>query len=69
VQIRSRHLAEAVNDYQRMLHEAARDARSFADALDANDEGRLLLARTTATRTMRHEATALSKIDNACRGR
>jgi hypothetical protein len=69
IKIRTKHIAEAVNDYQRMLHEAARDARSFADALDAKDETRLLMARGTASRTMRHEATAFSRVDNACRGR
>ncbi|HEX3595039.1 MAG TPA: hypothetical protein VHU80_08060 [Polyangiaceae bacterium] len=69
VKIRNKHVSEAVNDYQRMLHEAARDARAFGDALEANDESRLLLARTTAARTVRHEATALARMDNACRGR
>ncbi|HEX4340355.1 MAG TPA: hypothetical protein VH062_30815 [Polyangiaceae bacterium] len=69
VKIRTKHVAEAVNDYQHMLHEAARDARAFADALDANDESRILMARTTAQRTTRHEATALARLDNACRGR
>jgi hypothetical protein len=67
VKIRTRHVAEAVNDYQRMLNEAARDARAYADALDGKDEARILIVRAAASRTVRHEATALSRVDAACR--
>ncbi|HVW30728.1 MAG TPA: hypothetical protein VHC69_35470 [Polyangiaceae bacterium] len=66
VKIRTKHVAEAVNDYQRVLNEAARDARNFADALDGKDEARLLIARASAARTVRHEASALSRLDLAC---
>ena len=65
--IRTKHLAEAVNDYERMLREAARDARAFADALDGKDEARLAMLRGTATRTVRHEATAWARLEVACR--
>lgn len=67
VKIRTKHLAEAVNDYQRMINEAARDARAYADALDAKDEARVLIVHAAASRTTRHEATALSRLDTACR--
>ncbi len=67
VKIRTKHVAEAVNDYQRMLNEAARDARSYADALEAKDEARILIVRAAASRTTRHESTALSRLDLACR--
>jgi hypothetical protein len=67
VKIRTKHLAEAVNDYQRMINEAARDARAYADALDAKDEARILIVHAAASRTTRHEATALSRLDLACR--
>jgi len=67
VKIQSKHVAEAVDDYQRLFHEAARDARAFADALDARDETRILVVRASATRTVRHEATALSHFDLVCR--
>ena len=69
IKIRTKRVAEAVSDYQRMLREAARDARSFADALDANDEARIAIARAGAARTLRHEATAIARIDMACRFR
>jgi hypothetical protein len=69
VKIRTKRVAEAVNDYERMLHEAARDARVFADALDAKDEARIAVARTGAARTLRHEATAIARLDIACRFR
>src|SRR5258706_8583035 len=48
IKIRTKRVAEALNDYQRMLHEAARDARSFADALDAKDEAHIAIARAAA---------------------
>jgi hypothetical protein len=67
VKIRTKHLAEAVNDYQRMLNEAARDSRAYADALDAKDEARILIVRAATSRTTRHEASALSRLDLACR--
>ena len=66
VRIRTKHVAEAVNDYQRVLNEAARDARAFADALDGKDEARILIVRASAARTVRHEASALSRMDLAC---
>jgi hypothetical protein len=67
VKIRTKHVAEAVNDYQRMLNEAARDARAYADALDGKNEASVLIVRAAASRTVRHEATALSRLDAACR--
>jgi hypothetical protein len=69
LKIRTKRVAEALNDYERMLHEAARDARMFADALDARDEARIAIARTGASRTLRHEATAIARLDSACRFR
>ena len=69
VKIRTKRIAEAVNDYQRMLHEAARDARTFADALESKDETRILGERSSTSRTMRHEASALARFDVACKGR
>jgi hypothetical protein len=67
VKIRAKALAEAVNDYQRMLIEAARDSRAYADALESKNEARVLVVRASATHTVRHEATALSRFDIACR--
>jgi hypothetical protein len=69
VKIRTKRIAEAVNDYQRMLHEAARDARTFADALESKDEARILVQRTATSHTMRHETSALARFDVACKGR
>jgi hypothetical protein len=69
VSIRTKRLAEAVNDYQRMLHEAARDARTFAEALESKDEARITIERTTTSRTLRHENTAIARFDVACKGR
>lgn len=67
VRIRTKRVAEAVNDYQRMLHEAARDSRTFAEALESKDETRISIERATASRTLRHESTALVRLDTACR--
>ena len=67
VQIRTKRVAEAVNDYQRMLHEAARDSRTFAEALESKDESRISIERATASRTLRHESTALVRLETACR--
>src|SRR5262249_12504048 len=69
IKVRTKRVAEAINDYERMLHEAARDARAFADAIDAKDEGKIIIARVGAARTPRHEATAIARIDSACRFR
>ena len=69
IKIRTKRVAEALNDYERMLHEAARDARSFADALDAKDEARIAITRTSAARTLRHEATSIARLVAACRFR
>jgi hypothetical protein len=67
VRIRTKRVAEAVNDYQRMLHEAARDSRTFAEALESKDESRISIERATASRTLRHESTALVRLETACR--
>src|SRR5205085_1124734 len=64
--IRTKRVAEAVNDYQRVLHEAARDARAFSEALDTKDPSRIAIEHVTAARTIRHESTALSRFDTAC---
>jgi hypothetical protein len=69
IRIRTKRVAEAVNDYQRMLHEAARDARTFAEALESKDEGRILVERSTTSRTLRHESSALARFEVACKGR
>jgi hypothetical protein len=69
IRIRTKRVAEAVNDYQRMLHEAARDARTFADALESKDEARTMVERTTTSRTLRHESSALARFDVACKTR
>lgn len=69
IKIRTKRVAEAVNDYQRMLHEAARDARTFADALESKDEARIMVERTTTSRTLRHESSALARFEVACKGR
>jgi len=67
IKIRTKRVAEAVNDYQRVLHEAARDARAFSDALDSKEPTRIAIEHVTASRTIRHESTALSRLDTACR--
>ena len=58
---------EASADYVRLSREAAHDARLFADALDSKDESRIAAARASAARTAKHESTALSHLDAACR--
>jgi hypothetical protein len=66
IKVRTKRIAEAVNDYQRVLHEAARDARAFSDALDSKEPTRIAIEHITASRTIRHESTALSRLDTAC---
>ena len=67
LKLRTKHVAEAVNDYEHMLHEASRDAKAFADALDAKDEARVVIIHGAAARTIRHEATAWARLEVSCR--
>jgi hypothetical protein len=64
----NRHVQEAVTDYQKMLREAAHDARLFADALDTKDATRIAATHLAASRTMKHESTAVSHWDGVCKG-
>ena len=58
---------DAVQDYQKLAREAARDARLFADALERKNLAEIGAARASASRTAKHEAGALSHIDSVCR--
>ncbi len=69
LKVRTKRVSEALGDYQRVLREAARDARVFSDALDSKDEGRIAAARAAAARTVRHEGGALSRMESVCRPR
>jgi hypothetical protein len=64
----NRRVQEAVSDYQKLFHEAARDAHLFADALDAKDIARVSAARASASRTLKHETSAVSHLDMVCKG-
>jgi len=67
LQTKSKRVAEAAADYQRLTHEAGRDARQFADALAAKDMTKQLSARSTATRTLKHEGATLARLESVCR--
>jgi hypothetical protein len=62
-------LAEAIGDYQKLFADASRDARSFSDALESRDKGRIAQARSNATRTTKREAPIASRISGICRQR
>lgn len=62
-----RRLHEPIAEYQRLLTDASRDARLFAEALAAKDAARIATARAAASRTAKREAAVVGKIDAACR--
>jgi hypothetical protein len=64
----NRRVQEAVGDYQKLVREAAHDARLFADALDAKDLARISAARASASRTLKHESSAVAHLDVVCKG-
>jgi hypothetical protein len=65
----NKRVQEVVADYQRLMHEASRDASQYADALSAKDEVRILAARSSANRTAKHEAGAVSHVEGVCRSK
>ncbi|HVU00580.1 MAG TPA: hypothetical protein VHE30_02470 [Polyangiaceae bacterium] len=65
----NRRVQEAIADYQRLAKEASHDAHLYADALQAKDETKLLAARASASRTMKHESGAVAHMDGVCRGK
>jgi hypothetical protein len=62
----TKRLADAVTDYARLLSEASRDARAYADALALNDAGRSALARAAAGHTVKRESAAIFRIESVC---
>jgi len=67
--VRPKRFEDALLDYQRMLREAGHDARTFADALAAKDPFRIAQARTGAAHTVKHEASAMGRLDAMCHDR
>jgi len=65
----SKRLADAVNEYAKLLSEASMDARAYSDAVTAKDNGRVALARAAAGRTLKRENAALLPIEGACTAR
>jgi len=63
----NKRVQELIADYQRLFHEASRDASQYADALGAKDDARVLAARASANRTTKHETGALSHAEGVCR--
>jgi hypothetical protein len=66
---RAKRLQDTVVEYQKVLHEAGRDARVFSDALESKDAARIDAARAAGARTVKHEATAVARLDAVCRGK
>jgi hypothetical protein len=62
----SKRLGDAVLEYSKLLSDASRDSRAFADALTAKDPARGVLARAAAGHTLKREAAALVRIESAC---
>jgi len=60
-------LQEPLAEYQRLLQEASRDSRQYAEALSAKDDIKRVSARAAAARTVKKEAALVGKIDAACR--
>jgi hypothetical protein len=58
---------DAVMDYVKLAREAAHDARVFAESLDSKDPSRIAAARSSTSRTLKHESGALAHFDGVCR--
>jgi len=69
IRSKTKKLSDAIDEYQRVLRDAGRDARNFAEALESKNAGRIAATRSEATRTTKREASALSRIDTVCHGR
>lgn len=61
-----RHVPNLAGDYQLLVHDAARDARVFAEALDSRDPFRMTSARVNASRNTKREAQLLARIGATC---
>jgi hypothetical protein len=67
VKVSSDGLRQVLADYQKLYRDAARDARAFADALDAKDAARINVARAAAGRTVHRESGLAAKFAALCR--
>lgn len=69
LKLQTKRLSEAMLEYQKVMREAGHDARQFAEALDAKDQAKINIARVAASRTVKHEAAVIGRLDGTCRGR
>lgn len=69
LEFRTRKVGDVALEYQKVLREAASDARAFSEALATHNADRIAAAHANTAKTLKHEAAVVSRLDSICRGK